>query len=91
MTNLNSLTGLPPEIGENTAKKWGSLLAKITWVVVIIGAVGGLVIWFLAGGSTPKEIEFGKDIAALTWCVSFGAALALMSIRQILLVEVEGE
>lgn len=81
MDNFDSFTGLPAEVGNDAARRWASLIVKIVWPVVVIGVVVGLVFWATASSET------GRDIGALCWCMTFGASVALLSIRQAILAE----
>ncbi len=69
-------------IGEDSAR-WSSLLIKVTWAVLVLGVILGGILWVVLDGAT------GEDIGALTWVITFTAAIALMSVRQMILAERE--
>lgn len=69
------------DIDEAAVGKWPPLLVKITWAVLVVGAVVGYAVFLLVDGAT------GEDVGALIWAISFSAAIALMSIRQTILAE----
>lgn len=68
------------EVGEKE-EQWSSVLVKVTWAVIIVGAIVGGILWLAVDGAT------GEDVGALAWVISFTAAIALMSIRQMILAE----
>ena len=81
MDNLDSFTGLPAEVDDEAARRWASLIVKILWPVIVIGVLVGIIFWVTASSET------GRDIGALCWCITFGASVALLSIRQSVLAE----
>ncbi|AIE82283.1 hypothetical protein [Actinotignum schaalii] len=81
MENHQDFSGIPTDLEEHKVARWASLLAKATWVVLALGLVIGLVFWATASGS------IGQDLGVLSWCITFAASIALMSIRQFLLSE----
>ena len=62
-------------------RRWAALLVNATWVVIVVGAVLGGILWVAVDGAT------GEDLGALTWALSFTGAIALFSIRQMSLAE----
>ena len=68
-------------ISPATSDRWAPILLNLTWAVIVIGAIAGGILWIIADGAK------GEDIAALTWIIGMAAAIAAMSIRQILLQE----
>lgn len=70
----------PVEIDAKTAK-WADLCAKLSLVVIALGAVVGAIIWVAVDGA------LGEDLGALTWVAGGSGAIALISIRQALLAE----
>ena len=81
MDNLDSFTGLPAEVDDEAARRWARLIVKILWPVIVIGVLVGIIFWVTASSET------GRDIGALCWCITFGASVALLSIRQAVLAE----
>lgn len=69
-------------IDEREAKT-ASLLVKLTFAVVIVCLIIGAAIFWGVGDA------LGQDIGALTWVIGFAGAVALMSIRQLILAERE--
>lgn len=69
-------------IDEKSAR-WSSLLVKVAWAVIAVGIVVGGILWVTIDGAT------GEDLGALAWVMSFTAAIAVMSIRQMILAERE--
>ncbi len=61
--------------------RWSSLLVKATWGVLLVGIVLGGILWVAIDGVT------GEDLGALAWVITFSGAIALMSIRQMILAE----
>lgn len=66
---------------DEKATRWSSILAKATWAVLVVGVVVGGILWVAIDGVT------GEDFGALAWVITFSAAIALMSIRQMILAE----
>lgn len=66
---------------DETAMRWSSVLVKATWAVIVVGVIVGVILWVAVDGAT------GEDLGALTWSMTFAAAIAVMSIRQMLLAE----
>ncbi|GAA1741263.1 hypothetical protein SAMN06265174_103266 [Dietzia kunjamensis subsp. schimae] len=66
---------------EQKAMQWSSTLAKATWAIIVVGVIVGGILWVTIDGAT------GQDVGALAWVISFSAAIAVMSIRQIILAE----
>ena len=50
-------------------------------MVIVLGAIVGGILWVAVDGAT------GEDLGALTWALSFTGAIALFSIRQMILAE----
>lgn len=68
------------EIDEKS-RRWSSILVKATWAVIVVGVIVGAILWVTIDGAT------GQDLGALAWVMSFSAAIAVMSIRQMILAE----
>lgn len=68
------------EIDERSTR-WSSLLIKVSWAIIAVGIIVGGILWVTVDGST------GEDLGALAWVMSFAAAIAAMSIRQMILAE----
>lgn len=81
MTDKNDVVIELGDIDEGAMGKWPPLLVKITWAVLIVGAIVGYAVFLLVEGAT------GEDVGALIWAISFSVAIALMSIRQTILGE----
>lgn len=73
------------EFGEIDAKtaKWADWCIKLTFFVIIAGAILGGILWVAVDGAT------GEDLGALVWVLAGGGSIALISIRQALLEERE--
>lgn len=82
MTTQESVVAERVDIDEQTLKH-ASLLVKVTWVVLIVGLILGAIVFWGVGEA------LGQDIGALIWIASFAGAVALISIRQLLLGERE--
>lgn len=80
MSNLVDGGEFTTDIDEKT-KRWSSLLVRATWAVLAIGVVIGGILWVAIDG------VLGEDLGALAWVVTFSAAIALISIRQMILAE----
>lgn len=66
---------------DQKTKRTSSTLVKTTWAIIVVGAIVGGILWVTINGAT------GADLGALAWAISFSAAIAVMSIRQIILAE----
>lgn len=66
---------------DEKSKRWSSILVRATWAVIIVGVILGGILWVTIDGAT------GQDLGALAWVISFTGAIAVMSIRQIILAE----
>lgn len=66
---------------DEKSRRWSSTLVKATWAVIVVGVIVGGILWVTIDGAT------GEDLGALAWVISFSAAIAVMSIRQIILAE----
>lgn len=66
---------------DEQATRWSSILVKATWAVLVLGVIVGAILWVAVDGAT------GEDLGALAWVVTFSGAIALMSIRQLILAE----
>ena len=69
-------------IDSGTAR-WSSLLPKITAALIVVGLVLGAIVFWTIGTTA------GQDVGALIWVATFAGAVALMSIRQLMLAERE--
>lgn len=81
MTNNKDVVIELGDIDEGAVGKWPPLLVKITWAVLVVGAVVGYAVFLLVDGAT------GENVGALIWALSFAASIASMSIRQTILAE----
>lgn len=61
--------------------RWASLLVNATWAIIVVGVIVGVILWVAVDGAT------GEDLGALTWAITFTAAIAVMSVRQLILAE----
>lgn len=66
---------------DEKSRQWSSILVKAAWAVIVVGAIVGGILWVTIDGAT------GEDLGALAWVISFSGAIAVMSIRQIILAE----
>lgn len=66
---------------DGKATRWSSALVRATWAIIAVGVVVGGILWVTIDGAT------GEDLGALAWVISFTAAIAVMSIRQLILAE----
>lgn len=78
----NRIDGGPftAEVDEKTTRL-SSALVTATWAVLVVGVIVGGILWVTVDGAT------GEDLGALAWVISFSTAIAVMSIRQIVLAE----
>ena len=80
MTNRVERGAFSATIDEHD-RRWAALLVNATWVVIVLGAIVGGILWVAVDGAT------GEDLGALMWVLSFTGAIALFSIRQMILAE----
>lgn len=81
MKEVDDFTGLPRDLEDVAAYKWASLISKIVWAVLAVGIIVGIIFWVTATGDT------GQDLGALSWCLTGGICIALLSVRQGILGE----
>lgn len=77
MSHYDAFTGLPIEVEAARTRRWGSLLATVVFVVLVVGIVLTAILW-------PTT---NADVGALTLAATFAACAGLLVLRQALLAE----
>jgi hypothetical protein len=77
MSHDDAFMGLPIEVEAARARRWGSLLAKAVFVVLVVGIILAAILW-------PTT---SADVGALTLAATFAACAGLLVLRQALLAE----
>lgn len=77
MSRYDAFTGLPVEVDDGQTHRWGSLLVRAVFVVLVLGVVLAVILWAVASA----------DVGALTLAAVFAVCAGLLVLRQALLAE----
>jgi type III secretory pathway component EscT len=77
VSRYDTFTGLPVVVDDAQSRRWGSLLVKAVFVVLVLGVVLAVVLWALTSA----------DVGALTLAAVFAVCAGLLVLRQALLAE----
>jgi hypothetical protein len=73
----DAFTGLPIEVNDGQARRWGGILIKAVLAILVVGVVLSAILWAAVSG----------EVAALVLSIAFAACAGLLVIRQALLAE----
>ena len=77
MSRYDAFTGLPVEVDDESARRWGAGLVKAVFAILVVGIPLSAILWAIAK----------PDVGALALSAVFAACAGLMFIRQAILAE----
>ncbi len=77
MSQHDVFTGFPIEVNDGKTRRWGAILVKAVFAILVVGAVLSAILW----------AAISSDMGALILSATFAACAGLMVIRQALLAE----
>ena len=77
MSQHDVFTGFPIEVSDGQTRRWGAILVKAVFVILVVGVVLSAILW----------AAISSDMGALILSATFAACAGLMIIRQALLAE----
>jgi hypothetical protein len=77
VSRYDTFTGFPVDVDDGQIHRWGSLLVKAVFVVLVLGVVLAAILWALTSA----------DVGALTLAAVFAVCVGLLVLRQALLAE----
>jgi hypothetical protein len=73
----DAFTGLPIEVNDGQVRRWGGILIKAVFAILVVGVVLSAILW----------AAISDDMGALILSATFAACAGLLIIRQALLAE----
>jgi hypothetical protein len=77
MSQHDAFTGFPIEVDDGKTRRWGAILVKAVFVILVVGIVLSTILW----------AAISSDMGALILSATFAACAGLMVIRQSLVAE----
>lgn len=77
MSQHDAFTGLPIEVNDGQARRWGGILIKAVLAILVVGVVLSAILWAAVSG----------EVGALVLSIAFAACAGLLIIRQAVLAE----
>jgi hypothetical protein len=73
----DAFTGLPIEVNDGQARRWGGILIKAVLAILVVGVVLSAILWAAVSG----------EVGALVLSIAFAVCAGLLIIRQAVLAE----
>ncbi|MGM7776008.1 hypothetical protein ACSVHC_08330 [Arthrobacter sp. KNU-44] len=77
MSQHDAFTGLPIELNDGQTRRWGAILVKAVFTILVVGVVLSAILW----------AAISSDMGALILSATFAACAGLLVIRQALRAE----
>jgi hypothetical protein len=77
MSQHDAFTGLPIEVNDEQTRRWGAILVKAVFAILVVGVVLSAILW----------AAISSDMGALILSATFAVCAGLLVIRQALLAE----